>query len=173
MICKSFLVFQRTFFTDAQVCADISSTKCAPDFAKAGAQNICGYEIRENSKQIRCPYTPEKCEYRPCRQTHIFCFGESPSPLYSQKKILFELFGKRLDFIRLSDYNIIWIIIGRSEWDRSGPWNTYQSHRPLNDGVFPPGAYRFYVPKGVSQAPSALEQYGAFQMMSQSPQTQE
>ena len=127
----------------------------------------------ENSKHIRCPYIPEKCEYRPCLQTHIFCFGESPSPSYSKKKILFELLRKRLDFIRLSDYNIIWIIVGRSEWDRSGPWNTYQSHRPLNDGVFPPGAYRFYVPKGVSQAPSALEQYGAFQMMSQSPQTQE
>ena len=127
----------------------------------------------ENSKHIRCPYIPEKCEYRPCLQTHIFCFGESPSPSYSKKKILFELLRKRLDFIRLSDYNMIWIIVGRSEWDRSGPWNTYQSHRPLNDGVFPPGAYRFYVPKGVSQAPSALEQYGAFQMMSQSPQTQE
>ena len=146
---------------------------CAPAFVKAGARCICGYEIMENSKHIRCPYIPEKCEYRPCLQTHIFCFGESPSPSYSKKKILFELLRKRLDFIRLSDYNIKWIIVGRSEWDRSGPWNTYQSHRPLNDGVFPPGAYRFYVPKGVSQAPSALEQYGAFQMMSQSPQTQE
>ena len=99
--------------------------------------------------------------------------GSPQAPRILKRKYFLNFWAKRLDFIRLSDYNIIWIIIGRSEWDRSGPWNTYQSHRPLNDGVFPPGAYRFYVPKGVSQAPSALEQYGAFQMMSQSPQTQE
>ena len=41
------------------------------------------------------------------RPFQLFCFGESPSPSYSKKKILFELLRKRLDFIRLSDYNII------------------------------------------------------------------
>ena len=60
---------------------------CAPAFVKAGARCICGYEIMENSKHIRCPYIPEKCEYRPCLQTHIFCFGESPSPSYSKEPL--------------------------------------------------------------------------------------
>ena len=53
---------------------------CAPAFAKAGAHCICGYEIWESSKHIRCPYTPEKGAVQPCVRTAHFVVGESPHP---------------------------------------------------------------------------------------------
>ena len=53
---------------------------CAPAFAKAGARCICGYEIWESSKHIRCPYTPEKGAVQPCARTAPFAVGEAPTP---------------------------------------------------------------------------------------------
>ena len=49
--------FQRTFFG---VCPPIRENfykKCALGFLRTRAQYICGYEILENSKHSRCPYT--------------------------------------------------------------------------------------------------------------------
>ena len=55
---------------------------CAPAFAKAGARCICGYEIWESSKHIRCPYTPEKGAVQPCARTAPFVVGEAPHPFH-------------------------------------------------------------------------------------------
>ena len=78
---------------------------CAPAFTKAGARCICGYEIWESSKHIRCPYTPEKWAFQPYSRYAHFDFGGSPKPLIFKMKILPELFRKVLAFIRFADYN--------------------------------------------------------------------
>ena len=95
---------------------DISSSKrryrnenlqkiCTPAFAKAGARCICGYEIWESSKHIRCPYTPEKWAVQPCARTAHFVVGESPHPFHVWIENTSWTFQKALAFIRFDDYN--------------------------------------------------------------------
>ena len=58
------------------------------------------YKILENSKHIRCPYTPEKWAFQPYSRYAHFLFWESPKPLIYELEILSELCGKTIDFIR-------------------------------------------------------------------------
>ena len=78
---------------------------CAPAFAKAGARYICGYEIWESDKHIRCPYTPENERFSPASELLILLLGNPHTPFVSNLKVLPELFGKVLAFIRFDDYN--------------------------------------------------------------------
>ena len=58
-----------------------SENKNAPGFGKSGSIMFCGYEIWENSKHSRCPYTAAKWAFRPVGQsTHWFLLGV-PKPL--------------------------------------------------------------------------------------------
>ena len=78
---------------------------CAPAFAKAGARYICGYEIWESSKHIRCPDTPENERFSPAPELLILLLGKPHTPFMPELKIPPELFRKALAFIRFDDYN--------------------------------------------------------------------
>ena len=62
-------------------------------------------EILENSKHIRCPYTPENERFSLAPELLILLLGNPHTPFVSNLKILPELFGKALAFIRFDDYN--------------------------------------------------------------------
>ena len=83
---------------------------CAPAFAKAGARCICGYKIWESSKHIRCPYIPENERFSLVPELLILLLGNPHTPFMSKLKILPELFGKVLAFIRFDDYNYTMIL---------------------------------------------------------------
>ena len=62
--------------------------KNAPGLGKSGSIVICGYEISENSKHSRCPYTAAKWVLRPVGQSaHLFLLG-IPKPRWFYARML-------------------------------------------------------------------------------------